>query len=75
MSWLNNKTEWTGTEVVWEITNQNDPTQISMTHIGLSPEVECYLDCERGWDYYLKESLAKLLAGEKGLPNKIKVNI
>jgi hypothetical protein len=73
MPWLNDKHEWTGTSVVWEISGKNGSTQVSMTHVGLVPEVECYNDCEKGWNYYLKESLFKLLNGQAAKPEKIKI--
>lgn len=36
----------------------------------LIPEMECYDDCKPGWDFYLNESLAKLLNEGRGLPYK-----
>ena len=39
-----------------------------MTHVGLVPGIECYEDCEKGWDFYIKESLFKFLTEGKGLP-------
>ena len=36
------------------------------------PGVECYENCETGWDHYIKESLFKLLTEKKGLPEKRK---
>lgn len=73
MPWLSNKHEWTGTNIIWEISTVNNTIQVKMTHIGLVPEVECYSDCEKGWNYYLNESLAKLLNGEKAKPEPVRV--
>ncbi len=36
--------------------------------IGLSPEVECYEGCVKGWDQYFKGNLFKLLTTGKGQP-------
>ena len=74
LPFVSNLTEWTGTSLEWEITTKGNSTQVSMTHVGLSPEVECYTQCEKGWDYFLKESLYKLLTEQKGLPHKLKIN-
>jgi hypothetical protein len=71
LHWLNDKTEWNNTRLVWEIKWENNITTIDITHEGLSPEVECYDSCVKGWDFYLKQSLAKLLKEGKGLPEKI----
>jgi hypothetical protein len=70
LPWLNNKTEWTDTTVVFEVSGQGNSTTIDMTHIGLSPEVECYTACEKGWDGHIKESLFKLMTEGQGMPQK-----
>ena len=69
LHWQNDKTEWTGTDVVFDIAEKNNATQINFTHIGLVPEVECYQTCIKGWHQYVKESLPKLLMEHKGLPS------
>jgi hypothetical protein len=68
LDWLNDKTEWKGTKLVWEVSTQDNATQIDMTHMGLVPEIECYDNCVKGWDFYVKQSLFKLLTEHKGLP-------
>jgi len=68
LPWLKDKTEWTGTTVVFEILPSADGTQVTMTHIGLVPEVECYNGCEAGWNKYFKGSLLKLLTEHAGVP-------
>ena len=67
LDWLDNKTEWKDTKIVWNITEENDFTKIEMTHVGLVPELECYKDCEAGWNQYTGESLPKLIATGKGV--------
>ena len=68
LPWLKDKTEWTGTTVVFEISPSGDETQVTMTHIGLVPEVECYNGCEAGWNKYIKGSLFKLITEHVGVP-------
>ena len=68
LPWLNDKTEWNGTTVVFEISPLGDETQVTMTHIGLVPEVECFNGCEAGWNQYFKGSLFKLLTEHAGVP-------
>ncbi len=71
--WLKDKKEWRGTKIVWEISTEKNATQIRFTHLGLVPALECYGGCKQGWDFYVKESLYKLLTEGKGLPElKIK---
>lgn len=65
LDWLNNKTEWTGTKIVWNISEENKKTKIEMTHVGLVPGIECYKDCEAGWNKHAGESLPKFIATGK----------
>jgi hypothetical protein len=68
LHWLKDKKEWKGTQIVFEISEQKDAAQVNFTHIGLSPEVECYNDCVKGWDQYFKVSLFSLISQGKGQP-------
>jgi hypothetical protein len=68
LSFIKDKQEWTNTKIEFEITKHNNHTQINFTHVGLVPEVECYKDCSKGWDYYIKGSLFKLITTGKGTP-------
>jgi uncharacterized protein YndB with AHSA1/START domain len=67
MPWLNDKTEWKNTKIVFEISEEKDQTRIDMTHVGLVPTSECYSVCEGGWGQYFGESIPKLLATGKGI--------
>lgn len=70
LPWLADKKEWVNTHLVWEFSPGKDSTQIDFTHVGLIPEMECYDDCKPGWDFYLNESLSKLLNEGRGLPHE-----
>lgn len=72
LEWLTDKTEWTNTKMSFEIITKDNSTQINFTHIGLVPEVECYNDCVKGWNQYVKDSLLKLINEGKGQPAKKK---
>ena len=61
--------EWKDTTVVWELSGDARRTTVSMTHHGLVPQVECYELCKTGWNFYVGESLRKLLTEGKGLPD------
>lgn len=69
LPWLKDHEEWKGTELVFEITATDEGTQLTFTHIGLTPQVECFAQCEKGWDYFIGESLYKLIAEGIGLPD------
>ncbi|MEP7253584.1 MAG: SRPBCC domain-containing protein [Ginsengibacter sp.] len=66
--WLKDKKEWKDTKIIWEISSQNDITKIDFTHVGLVPGIECYKGCEGAWNFYLKDSLLKLLSEGAGVP-------
>ena len=70
LHWLKDKTEWNGTSISVEVSGTKDGTQISFTHIGLAPGIECYNDCVKGWDQYVKDSLLKLITEGKGRPER-----
>ena len=65
---LKDKTEWTGTQIVWELSSQGTATQIAMTHVGLVPDIECYGVCSQGWDFLVHKSLLNLITENKGNP-------
>jgi len=52
--------------VVWEFEGDEAGSQVTMTHVGLNPKLECFEDCTGGWNHYLKSSLYKLLTTGKG---------
>ena len=68
LHWLADKKEWNGTRVVWDIAANGKATEITMTHVGLVPEIECFENCKKGWNFFIGESLFKLLTEKKGLP-------
>lgn len=70
LHWIRNKTEWTGTKLVWELSSSNGETHVTITHAGLVPGIECYNDCSTGWNFYIQESLLKLLTEGEGLPDR-----
>ncbi len=69
LPWLKDMEEWKGTEIVFDIAVASEGTQVAFTHIGLTPQVECYVQCEKGWDYFIGTSLFKLLTEGVGLPD------
>lgn len=62
LSFLKNKTEWTGTKIIFEISEKENQTQLTFTHEGLVPEIECYNSCAPAWTQYLQNKLLPLIA-------------
>ncbi len=69
LPWLKDQKEWNHTRIIWEVARDDGATRITMTHSGLTPEVECFESCKAGWDFYFGKSLLKLLADNEGLPD------
>jgi hypothetical protein len=69
LSFVKDKTEWNGTDVVFEITKKGDKTELRFTHVGLVPAFECYGDCSGAWGFYINDSLRSLITTGKGQPN------
>ena len=63
------ETEWTGTRIIFDISEKDHQTQLQFTHEGLVPEYECYDICRDSWTSYLHNSLRKLITTGKGKPN------
>lgn len=68
-SFTKDKTEWTGTKIIFDISEEKGMTQLRFTHLGLVPEYECYSACENGWTQYIQHSLLSLITTGKGQPN------
>jgi hypothetical protein len=69
LNFVKDKTEWKGTDIVFEITRKDDKTELRFTHVGLVPALECYGDCSGGWSFYINDSLRSLITTGKGQPN------
>lgn len=68
-SFTEDKTEWKGTKLVFEISRNANQTEIHFTHEGLVPTYECYNVCSDAWGTYIRGSLKSLIATGKGSPN------
>jgi hypothetical protein len=64
------KSEWKGTEIIFEISEEGKTTELRFTHRGLVPEYECFDVCSNAWGSYIKGSLRSLIATGKGKPNQ-----
>jgi len=70
LNFVEDKNEWNGTEVVFEIARMGDKTEVRFTHVGLVPAFECYGGCSGAWGFYINDSLRNLIATGKGQPNE-----
>ncbi len=69
LAFTEDKTEWTGTDIAFDITEKDGKTEVRFTHVGLTPEFECFDNCSNAWSFYIKESLRELITSGQGQPN------
>ena len=68
ITFVKDKTEWDGTDIVFDIARKGDKTELRFTHVGLVPTIECYGGCSGAWGFYVNESLQSLITTGKGDP-------
>src|SRR5262245_2468813 len=70
INFARDRTEWNGTDIVFDITRKQDKSEIGCTHVGLVPAFECYRACSNAWGCYINDSLRSLITTGKGQPNQ-----
>ena len=70
INYVEDKAEWTGTDIIFEISRTNDRTELRFTHVGLAPVIECYGACSDAWGFYINQSLFSLISQGKGAPGE-----
>ena len=69
LTFVDDRDEWTDTNVVFDITATSEGTTVRLTHEGLTAaESECFEDCSRGWTFYITKSLLQLITSGTGQP-------
>jgi uncharacterized protein YndB with AHSA1/START domain len=58
--------EWTGTDITFEIESKDDATEVRFTHVGLVPEFECFDSCSSGWGFFVNHSLRRRITTGEG---------
>lgn len=57
LTFAKDPSEWTETEISFDLTRVAAGTELRFTHAGLVPEVECYDACSGAWSWYIDSSL------------------
>ncbi|MCO4292184.1 SRPBCC domain-containing protein [Solitalea sp. MAHUQ-68] len=68
-NFIEDKTEWVGNKMIFEITEKDNKTELQFTQEGLVPANECYSICHDAWTGFIKNSLHNLITTGKGSPN------
>jgi activator of Hsp90 ATPase-like protein len=61
LSFTKAKSEWKGTEIVFEIAKKGNKTEVRFTHVGLVPAYECYNNCSNAWGLLVNGNLRRLI--------------
>ena len=52
LNFIEDKSEWKGTKITFEIAKKGDKTEVHFAHVGLVPDYQCYGACSRIWLLY-----------------------
>ncbi|MDR3754455.1 MAG: SRPBCC domain-containing protein [Terracidiphilus sp.] len=63
------KSEWIGTDIIFEIASKGAKTELRFTHKGLVPAFECYGDCSGAWGALINTNLRNLITTGKNQPD------
>jgi hypothetical protein len=66
LTFIKDATEWTGTKMIFDISEVDNKTRLRFTHVGIVPTVECYGACSNGWSQLIQKSLFGLITTGKG---------
>jgi Activator of Hsp90 ATPase homolog 1-like protein len=69
LGFVEDKTEWVGTRITFDLSKKGGKTQVRFTHVGLVPKDECFNACSDAWGFYITGSLRSLISKGKGRPN------
>ena len=69
LGFATNPSEWTGSDIVFEILPKDGKTEVRFTHVGLVPEFECYGSCSNAWGILVNGNLRQLIATGKKQPD------
>ena len=66
LNWLQkDKSEWTGTRMIFEIVAEGQGSRLRFAHEGLTGSKESYARCAEGWSVVIREWLADFITLNK----------
>ncbi len=68
LNFVEDKSEWKGTQIIFEVSKKGDKTELRFTHAGLVPKYECFNDCSSAWSSLINDSLRGLITTGKEQP-------
>jgi hypothetical protein len=65
LTFVKDRSEWNGSDIIFDISQKDGKTELRFTHAGLVPEFECYGSCSNAWGTLIKGNLQKLITTGK----------
>ena len=69
LTFVKDKKEWVGTDIVFEIAREGGKTELRFTHAGLTPAFQCYGGCSNAWGALVGNNLRNLVTPGKRQPD------
>ena len=69
LTFVKDRTEWIGTDMVFDIARKDGKTELRFTHAGLVPAFECYGGCSGAWGELVGRNLRNLIITGKNQPD------
>ncbi|MGA8672568.1 MAG: SRPBCC domain-containing protein [Terracidiphilus sp.] len=69
LTFVKDKTEWIGTDIIFEIARKDGKTELHFTHVGLVPAFECYGGCSGAWGSLVDGNLRNLITTGENQPD------
>lgn len=68
LDFVDDKQEWNGSTVRFDIVEAHDGVEVRFTHDGLTADDECYEICTNAWGMFVNGSLKAFIETGKGAP-------